>query len=129
MAEVNMGTRVNIIIGGYDDVPVGASLFINTSHPEINVDELVGEFIEKSTGVSSLVRNLLNITYPFDAGTHKKGDDMFSVDAQPDDHEYIIRVHSDMTAYREVGESSEPLLAELTPPDKTAQPTPIMNWN
>lgn len=82
-----MGTRIGYEIGH----PAAVTLYSNSSHPaedpEIHFRALVREFAGRPT---SLVAELLELTYQTTAGSNRAGDPLFNVDLYPGDREYVL---------------------------------------
>lgn len=89
-----MGTRLNFIIANQmQGKPAPAAvLYCNNSHQDINALDTVKEIAKESFGPTSMVRQLLQLTYPSPGGNHFDGDFVFSLDTAPHDNEEIYTV-------------------------------------
>lgn len=90
-----MGTRVNVFIGE-SRAKAGAVLYANTHHPNVDIEQIVRDAVTDAVGPTSLVKGLLDKTYPSDHLDHKEGDNIFSIDLEPYDHEFVLIVNEEM---------------------------------
>lgn len=103
----SMGTRINIVIS--EDDRVSAVLFSNSSHSEVDAEQILRNHAAAACGPTELVSWLLAMTYPCDEGRHLKGERIFWLDTNPGDHEKVLKV----SPYRS-GNSVYMVVEELT---------------
>lgn len=86
-----MGTRINVIIG--TDRKKSPVVFANSHHNDVDLDQIIRELSIESSSDEEFYSKILDVTYPSDWGQHKRGDNVFSVDNEPGDHDKVFAVH------------------------------------
>ncbi len=85
-----MGTRLNIVLA--NENRVAAVLFSNSCHPEVDAELIVRTHAAAAKGLTELATWLLSNTYPSTVGPNWKDYPVFSLDAEPGDHEKVLLV-------------------------------------
>ena len=107
-----MGTRINYLVkASKSDECICASLYSNSSHNEVDAEQIFRELAEGSIGPNGFVPSLLDCKYPSNNGTNKEGDSVFTFDSTCGDKEKIILVHWD---YEVIGMNPQPIFSEVS---------------